>query len=259
MPTATNGNAAWRALSDRPGRLAGQEVDSDRSSGHEVLSRVGFANRQETMRAVSNCLMLGPNEVRLASVRRIPKGSRGRGGLPAFAVGIMYQEYQRLRSLAKVAALFKRSRQSIYSLFVRHGCVLNQRHFRNKIEWGGCQWTPGKGGYYRRTSGDRKEFLHQAIWRSLHGEIPAGHQVTFENGDREDFSPGNLMCLPVAEVTLHHYRRHFPERSVMSASERREFWKAHYRAYANRRSRENIAKGLRSDGKPRKRIHNENQ
>jgi hypothetical protein len=63
----------------------------------------------------------------------------------------------------------------------------------------------------------------------------------------------NLFCLPIREVTLFHYRRHFGERADLTPEQRREWWKAFYRRYAADRAQKFIARGLRSDGKPRRR------
>lgn len=150
---------------------------------------------------------LSAEETRRAMVRQVKPGSCGRAGLPDYAVKLMYADYQRLGSLAKVGKLHGRTRQSIYQIFVAHGLPLNQRKFREKVSYRGRDFTPGKDGYYRATTGDRIQ-LHYAVWQDAHGPVPEGHQVTFKNADCRDCRLENLACMPIREVTLFHAARH---------------------------------------------------
>lgn len=189
-------------------------------------------------------------------IAAMKKNGAGRRGLPRDCVLFMYEDYKRVGSLSKVARLYRRTRQSMWDLFKRRHLPMNERKFGARILFDGKVWTPMKGGYFRETiSREKRRLLHHVIWEKRTGRrIAKGYQVTFANGDSTDFSSRNLLCLPIAEVSLLHYRRRFRERAHLTATERREWWKEHYRSYAARRSADWVAKGLRSDGKPRKRL-----
>jgi hypothetical protein len=55
--------------------------------------------------------------------------------------------------------------------------------------------------------------LHREIWKSIHGPIPAGHEIDHKNGDSLDNDPSNLQCLSVGE----HRKKHSAD---FSASKR---------------------------------------
>ncbi|ACB76660.1 hypothetical protein Oter_3383 [Opitutus terrae PB90-1] len=150
---------------------------------------------------------LTPEEARRAMVRQVRPKSCGRTGLPRYAVELMYADYKRLRSLSKTGRLHARTRQSMYQIFQAHGLPLYERRFQRKIRFAGREFTPGKDGYYRATSGDRRQ-LHYVIWERANGPVPAGHQVTFKNADKRDFRIENLACMPIRDVTLFHHARH---------------------------------------------------
>lgn len=195
-------------------------------------------------------------EQRRMVAQAIGKGRFGRRGIPHFIVETMYRDYQALGSLSKVARLYHRTRQSIWSLFHDHGLQMNERKFGARIIWQGRVFTPTKGGYFRATDGER-EPLHHAMCQDRTGrKVPAGWQVSFRNGDNTDFRFSNLLCAPIRDVSLQHYRRRFPDRANMTAADRDEFWRAHNRDYMRRKAAAFKARGLRSDGKPRRRSIN---
>jgi hypothetical protein len=71
-----------------------------------------------------------------------------------------------------------------------------------------------KDGYLERKVNDglplqaRWRAVHLVLWESLHGPVPAGHAVTFKNGDRTDIRPDNLELLHrrdlMARNTVHN-------------------------------------------------------
>jgi hypothetical protein len=169
---------------------------------------------------------------------------------------MMYREYQRLGSLRPVAKLYHRSNSTVWGIFHRHGLQMNSPNFHARILFDGRYWTPGKGGYYRATNHrSGYKLLHRVIWeKRTSRKVPSGWQVSFRNGDNTDFTSRNLVCLPIAQVALMHYARRFPQLAAMSRAARRQYWKKHYRDYASRRAAGFIARGLRSDGRPRRRV-----
>ena len=191
----------------------------------------------------------------------VKKMSCGRGGLPKYVVDAMYADYGQLKSLSKVGQLYGRTRQSVYEIFSSRGLPLNKRAFKPVREYNGRKYTPGKDGYWRDTifrdaPSGIEPHLHRAIWADVHGPIPDGHQVSFKDGDKNNCSLENLFCLPVAEVTLYHWRRHYPDRAQLTPEQRREWWKAFYRRYAAGKRAEFVKKGLDSKGRNRRRNAN---
>jgi hypothetical protein len=251
-------NAAWRALGDDEpeGSLDAGDAPAERAGGRrarceELLERAGFFEREQVAAAMGRARPLTPKETQRAAIRLMRRGGCGRRGLPAAVVTAMYMDYLRLGSLAKVGRLYDRTRQAIYDVFRRAGLQLNDRNFHARILFGGEYWTPGKGGYYRPTVRDRTRRLHVEMWKATSGRaVPSGWQVTFRNGDNSDIRPGNLVCLPIEEVTRLHYRRHFPQRAGMSAEQRAEFWKSYYLARYHEAAAKFRKRGLRCDGKP---------
>ncbi len=128
----------------------------------------------------------------------------GRRGLPRELVDQMHTDYLRLHSLAKVAEIHGRTRQSVYEVFRAHGMKMYARWqtIHEPVLYGGRKWTPGKGGYLRDTNlhGARPAGieiqLQRQVWVDHHGPIPPGHEVTLIDGDKRNCAIGNLRCLP---------------------------------------------------------------
>lgn len=153
-----------------------------------------------------------PEEARRGLARLTRKarvGTWGRNGMPEHVWRAMYAEYCTGKSCAEVAAIFGGTRQSVHEVFKVRRLKLRPRHpqLHAKILFLGVAYTPGKGGYYRATGGDRGP-LHHRMWEHFHGPIPPGWQVTFKNADHTDLRIENMACLPIAEVTRLHQTRH---------------------------------------------------
>jgi RNA polymerase sigma factor (sigma-70 family) len=128
------------------------------------------------------------------------KGRYGRGGLPEATVDAMYADYLRLRSLAKVGAIWGRSRQSMHELLASRRQTL-KRKMHPPVVHGGQSYTPGKNGYLRRTcrKGHAEVLLHRVVWAEHHGPIEEGWNVRFKDGNKLNCAIENLECLPVAD------------------------------------------------------------
>lgn len=60
-----------------------------------------------------------------------------------------------------------------------------------------------KGSADNRHGHDKNYRLkHEVIWEKLHGPIPPKHIVIFADGDRTNFDPDNLICVPNAVKTM---------------------------------------------------------
>jgi hypothetical protein len=170
------------------------------------LPRLGL-DRDSIRRALARTVPATPSEIRRTAAGAHPKARTGRRGLPDYVLAAMYSDYQQHHSLAKTAALYRRTRQSLWEIFHRHGLAMEPLKRLDKVLWNGRAFTPGKDDYLRETTGAR-EMLHHAIWKAAHGPIPPGHQVTFRNAHSRDFRLDNLACLPLAEVTRMHSAGH---------------------------------------------------
>lgn len=266
MISPLKGNTAWRALSDKPGAMPASMLAADRPAETDVrpiLCRTGFQSPDQVRAAMQKSgeaalarwrpamLEIAPGEVAFALARCAPKGRYGRRGLPAHVIEKMHADYRRLGSLARVGKLYGRTRQAMYDIFRSHGLELNARNFHARILFAGRIWTPGKGGYYRPTTGNRAELLHHVIYEARTGrKVPSGWRVGFKDGDNSNFGQGNLVCMPIQDMTLLHYRRRYQSRSRWTPDQRREFWKRHYRDQMRLKARAYKARGLRCDGKP---------
>jgi hypothetical protein len=88
---------------------------------------------------------------------------------------------------------------------------------------------PNHDGYLRKAwgtvaRGSRvSEMFHRFIYRAHHGEIPEGHEVDHECGNRGCCAPGHLRALPRTEHLIltnqTRYRAHFEKA--------REYWLEH--------------------------------
>lgn len=79
------------------------------------------------------------------------------------------------------------------------------------IVFRGIEYRRGKGGRYykvwrwnKKTDNWWSDSLHRAIWRSVHGKIPKGHDIHHRDGDWDNNDIGNLECLSRQE----HNKRH---------------------------------------------------
>ncbi|HUS37324.1 MAG TPA: HNH endonuclease signature motif containing protein [Verrucomicrobiae bacterium] len=125
----------------------------------------------------------------------IKKGEcMGRAGLPAAFVDRLYKSYCKGYSLQAIGKRVGRSRQTIFETFKRRGFKLrpNSKALKKPdITYNGSEFSPTKGGYLRETKGERR-LLHWVVWEEFNGPIPAGHQITFKDGNNRNFSISNL-------------------------------------------------------------------
>lgn len=82
-------------------------------------------------------------------------------------------------------------------------------------------WNPvghermSKEGYLERKIADtgvtKRDYVqvHRLVWMARHGDIPAGHIISFKDGNKRNFDIGNLECISRRELmarnTVHNY------------------------------------------------------
>lgn len=73
------------------------------------------------------------------------------------------------------------------------------------IEWGGSKWV-WKGGFWRETSGKRRN-LARALWEHYNGSpVPEGLSVVFLDSDPSNLSKDNLAAMTKSEQGTHTMR-----------------------------------------------------
>jgi HNH endonuclease len=122
-------------------------------------------------------------------------GVVGRRGLPRDVVELMYADYLQLKSLSKTGKLWHRSRQAVWQILSMAGFRLNTPpRKREAMEHGGLTYRrSAKGGFYRCTTSGRR-LLHHVVWEEVHGPVPEGSEIIFEDGDKENIVIDNLRC-----------------------------------------------------------------
>jgi hypothetical protein len=161
--------------------------------GTAVLDRIGLTPAQ-VRTALARHTPLAPERV-IALVAK-KKQCYGRRGLPDVVVNAMIAEYRRTNSLAKTAAKFNRTRQSMWQILSPR-ITLNERVLHEPVFYEGQKFTPQKGGYLRKSDHKACEgecLLHRIVWIEHHGPIPPGHQVMFRDRDRTNCAIDNLYC-----------------------------------------------------------------
>lgn len=166
------------------------------SDGTAILDRIGL--RPDQVRAaIARATPLSPDRV-IALVAK-KKQCYGRRGLPEVVVNAMIAEYRRTNSLAKTAAKFGRTRQSLWAILSKR-IALNERRRHEPVFYRGEKFTPfgGRGRQYLRRSDHSRDggeaLLHRIVWIEHNGPIPPDHQVMFRDRDRTNCAIENLYC-----------------------------------------------------------------
>jgi len=138
-------------------------------------------------------------------------GSRvGRGGLPPGLVEIIYADYLKLKSCAKVGKLHGgRTRQAIHELLKTHRRTLQPLKRKNDVVWHeGVKFTPDHQGYLRVGNHSKCQgevYLHRRIWRAAHGVI--------RDGDKRNLALNNLTLGQPGEASRAASSRFYLEKS----------------------------------------------
>lgn len=86
-------------------------------------------------------------------------------------------------------------------------------------------WVPigtevvDRDGYHKRKIADDRtrpprfnwKFVHVLVWETAHGPIPAGHAVTFRNGDKADVSLDNLTLITRVDLMKRNSVHNLPK------------------------------------------------
>jgi|GEM_PF-3505190 len=123
-------------------------------------------------------------------------------------VAAMYAMYRRgpdgkPKSLAEVGNMYRKTRQAIYDVFRTRGYKLRSKPVKPFVIVGGRKFTARNDGYWRATSGDRKQ-LHVYVWEKFNGKLPIGCGIHHKDKDRSNNNIANLVCLTVKEISSKH-------------------------------------------------------
>lgn len=117
-------------------------------------------------------------------------------------VAAMYALYLTGKSLATVAKIYRKSRQSVYGQFKARGYKL-----RSKIKLpfkiiDGIKFTPShKGGYWRATQRDKSLLLSHFLYSKHISPVPKGYGIHHKDLDKNNFAIDNLELLTIAEIS----------------------------------------------------------
>ena len=103
----------------------------------------------------------------------------------------MNELYQQGHSLSQVGKAFGVSRQSVYDRFLRRKLHLRTIKPLPFVMFQNKKYTRRANGYYACTNG-RRQFLHRAVWESVHGKIPPNHDIHHIDNDRTNNKIENL-------------------------------------------------------------------
>lgn len=148
---------------------------------------IGAKPRRKVKSTVRGATLPVPPPLADKAATRRAAGKGVKRDLDPAIVSAMFADYQRLRSVAKVAALYGRTRQSVWDTLRRRGLTLPRRKQTELIRFDGRHFTRDPHGYWRATrrrSGG-EVMLHRAMWEAAHGPIPPGHDAGFIKGRGE--------------------------------------------------------------------------
>tara|TARA_R110000824_G_scaffold338104_1_gene524638 strand:+ start:863 stop:1288 length:426 start_codon:yes stop_codon:yes gene_type:complete len=130
----------------------------------------------------------------------------------------MYEAYKGGFSLADVALMYCRTRQSVWELFKSRGWKTRQpRKHLPFIQYNGSKYTIRNTGYYGKTNGKRT-LLHRDVWENERGEIPDQHDIHHLDEDKRNNKVANLECLPKSE----HTRKYSPHNNQYTKGRKRK-------------------------------------
>jgi len=89
---------------------------------------------------------------------------------------LMYELYQQGHSCGQVAEAFGVSRQTVFKRFQRQELKLRKIKPLPFVMFQDKKYTMRANGYYGCTKGKRG-LLHIAVWESVNGKIPKGHDL----------------------------------------------------------------------------------
>jgi hypothetical protein len=117
-------------------------------------------------------------------------------------VAAMYAMYQAGKSLEEIGAVYKRTRQSVYTLFKTREYELRSKQFRGLQVLDGIRFTLTKGGYLRGTFNGKRMLMHHYVWLKHTGQkIEKGWNIHHKDENKENNSFENLELLTVSEHT----------------------------------------------------------
>ena len=116
-------------------------------------------------------------------------------------VAAMYAMYETGKSLANIAVVYKRSRQSIYDVFKSRHYSLRSKQLKGRQVVDGHQFTLTKDGYLRGPINGERILLHQYIWKKNKGDIPDNFVIFHKDRDKNNNNIDNLLLVPKEQMS----------------------------------------------------------
>lgn len=125
-----------------------------------------------------------------------------------YIVAAMYAMYKRgpegkPMSLAQIAKMYRKTRQSIHSVFQSRGYPLRSKEVGPIQVLDGLNFTETKDGYWRMTNKKRR-LMHVYVWEKHNRRLPKKSGIHHKDLDRANNKIENLECLSIIEISSKH-------------------------------------------------------
>lgn len=124
---------------------------------------------------------------------------------------IKHQRLSAHGAKSKGCKMSEATKKKLAHTFFKPGHKLTQAYKVGTIIY--CQQNPGKNGpWYKQIKLITGwKLYHRHVWEKKHGPVPAGHVVTFKDGDSRNCRITNLMVITHAQAMARNTIQRFPK------------------------------------------------
>jgi HNH endonuclease len=115
-------------------------------------------------------------------------------------VNVMYELYLDGRSLRQIAAMFKKTHQSVCNMLKSRGYELRQKQFKGMQTIDGHRFTLRSGGYLRGTVDGRRITASRYVWEKHRGPVPPGYRLFYIDANKANNDVANLKLIPITDM-----------------------------------------------------------
>lgn len=117
---------------------------------------------------------------------------------------LIAEEVMRTRNTRATGRKFNVSYEAVRAVCAERHIAVNpcsRELLGDYVEWGGSKWVWCYKGYWRETTGLRRN-LARTLWEHYNGmPVPPGLNVIFKDHDKKNLKKENLVAMTVGEVT----------------------------------------------------------